>query len=93
MLDKNKMIEKVAEAICNSHPNHANDWDTIKILASQEGYMVAKNVVINTRRQAEAALKAMCAGLPIITSKDGILKRASDEMNIYNQLLSWGKDE
>jgi len=44
------------------------------------------------RQEQEAALKALCGALPDVSGKDGIMKRASKEMNIYNQLKQWGKE-
>lgn len=78
MLDKDKMIEEVAQAI-----------RLVNLYGNNDGHEFLEG----SRKIAKAAIKAMCAGLPIVSSKEGILKRASDEMNIYNQLLSWGKDD
>lgn len=58
-LDSPELIGKVAEVINNSHPLHAEKWNTIANLSECDGYMNAKNIVRNTRIQAKATIEAI----------------------------------
>lgn len=84
MLDKDKMIEEVAKAF--SGAPFPSD---------------------RTIKRAEKAIKAMCSGLPPLklayASSCGLppqthiiptaVKDYEGAFDLYNQLLSWGKDE
>lgn len=89
MKSKEEMIETIAGAIYHEYyPN---------------GYTGSKNYndtpelhKANLRRNAEAALKALCEALPELTKKpkfsgfiDGLVM--TDAPKLYNQLKQWGK--
>ena len=61
---RKQVIEKMAVSIHESKKNKVNSWQELLILAKQDGYMVAKNVVKHTRVQAEAALNTVIQELP-----------------------------
>lgn len=84
MFSKQELIEKMSAAINDSHPYHANPWDEIIRLSQKDGYMIAKGILRNTRKQAEAALQALLSSLP-----DQRTPECSDESSeYYKQLLA-----
>ena len=89
MKSKEEMIEIIAAEINDSRPGCAVKWDELVKLSQRDGYIVAKGAVRDTRKQAEAALKALCGALPDVNNGSNI-SNLHTKSKFYNQLKQWG---
>ena len=69
-MQKDKIIEAMAKAICDNHPRKSTNWNEVVRLSKRDGYLVAKNYVEETRIQARAALEALQEELPTPNQQD-----------------------
>ena len=101
MLDKEKLLDAVTHKICPimfewscpdaEHP-HPHTCLKCPVQYNSEHGPVIRLCRGIAQEVAELAIKTFCKELPNFDNKEGILKRYSDEMNVYAELLEWAKD-
>lgn len=82
---KDEIVGTIAQAICDSHPFTSTKWNEVVRLSQIDGYIVAKDIVRNTRIQAEAALQAVLKLLPVMPMD--LVNGIDTDARSYNQLL------